>query len=391
MKIGMLVNNLEVSGGYQKLVLRLALNLERVGHQVIIFTPLINKKACYPDLIKNLDIVSLHRDEGSKGPLNSFLLIANKIPSNIDALIIHDELSLIAIGSLNRLPRKIVWMLNNQYPENLGKYGVEIKSVYQQTIGTKQDKLREAKMAYQRIRLIRRGLSRITDFVTYDNFNKDLVAKKLKRAATVVLAGADLEQFIELSHDRDFDRQKNYTFLSVGVVFPHRRYEDFIDAINLLVKQGESVKGIIVGRQDLSKNYSDALKAKISQLKLENNVFMKEYVPEKEMLKLYKNADGFVFINDGFTWGISVFEAVAAGLPSIITNNIGAADLIKHGRTGWVVGAKNPTQVASAMRDIIHSRGKAKIIAMRAKKELTPLVSWDAYTRRMLRVIEENK
>ena len=59
MKIGMVVNNLEVSGGYQKLVLMLSFELRKMGHDVIIYTPVLNTKACYPELIKKENTLSI--------------------------------------------------------------------------------------------------------------------------------------------------------------------------------------------------------------------------------------------------------------------------------------------------------------------------------------------
>jgi len=66
MKIGMLVNNLDTTGGYQKLVLRLTSELTKLGNQVIIYTPSLNKETCYPEIINQLHIVALKNKSQSK-------------------------------------------------------------------------------------------------------------------------------------------------------------------------------------------------------------------------------------------------------------------------------------------------------------------------------------
>lgn len=389
MKIAMIVNNLEVSGGYQKLVIRLTQELGKMGHHVIIYTPKLDKKRCYPSDIKKVNIVTVEKRFLTLTPVKTYKHLVEKIVSDFEAIIIHDELSLIAIALLPEpVPRKIVWMLNNQLPKDIGRYKVEIKNVYRQTIGDISVKIKESKKAFRRVRLMRRGLKRTRLLVTYDNFNKQLIKKNLGRKAEVVYAGADLDSFKELAKERKFQEKKSYHILSVGVIFPHRRYEDLIKATSILLKNGEPVAITIVGRKDLSLNYFKQLEELVKDLGVKKQVTFKDYVSDQEMVALYKDSDVFAFINDGFTWGIAAFEAVAAKLPVIITDNIGAADLIKNGQTGWVVSPKSPAQVAKAIKQIIHSPEKSRRIADRAYVEISDFVSWAAYTDRVIRAME---
>ena len=388
MKIGMLVNNLEVSGGYQKLVIRLSQNLKKLGHSVVIFTPKLNAEKCYPNDIKDLAIVTISKRFADVTPVESYAELSKKIDSSFDSFIIHDELSLIGIGIMAEPPKTVVWMLNNQLPENLGKYMPEVKSVYKQTIGSLSTKIKEIHKAIDRVMLMRKGLRRTSKLVTYDEFNKQLVKKMLGRDAQNIYAGADLEQFKEFAKQRDFKKKPSYTVLSVGVVFPHRRYEDLIRAAALLVKAGvTNTKITIVGRQDLSPDYFAELEDLARQLHVERHVRFINYVTDQEMIRLYRDSDIFAFINDGFTWGISVFEAVAAKLPVIITDNIGAVDLIKDRVHGRLVKPKSPEDVAAAISDIILDRSNAQAYATAAYQDILKIVSWEAYTQRILQAM----
>jgi glycosyltransferase involved in cell wall biosynthesis len=391
MKLAMLVNNLEVSGGYQKLVIRLAQELQKQGHAVIVYTPKVDAANCYPKDIKTIDIVSLDKEQASTTPLEAYSHLVKKVDAEVEAVIIHDELSLLGVALL-KLPAycKVVWMLNNQLPENLKKYKTEIVNVHRQTVGPQKVKLIEARKAAQRVKMLRRGLRRVDVFATYDEFNKNLVNKVLgRKQAVVVSAGADLERFKAYAKTRTFKAKVSYTVLSVGVLFRHRRYEDLITAIGILSQKRQDVKAIIVGRQDLAPEYFQSLEKLSRELGVDQLVELKNYVTDEEMVQLYKNSDAFAFINDGFTWGISVFEAVAAHLPVVITNNIGAADLVKAGQTGWVVNPQSPDEVARVIEHIVDNPAEAQVIAERADTELSAFVSWEAYTKRMLHLIEE--
>src|SRR5437016_7778958 len=111
MKIAMVVNNLEVSGGYQKLVIRLSQQLKKMGHEVTTYTPSLDVKNCYPNDIKTIKTVSLSGSELSGTLVDRYERLVEKVKDNFEVLIIHDELSLIAVASLPY--RQNIWMLNN--------------------------------------------------------------------------------------------------------------------------------------------------------------------------------------------------------------------------------------------------------------------------------------
>lgn len=256
MKIGHLVNNLDVSGGYQKLVIRFTQSLQKLGHEVVIYTPSVDKKKCYPNDIKDLTIVTLDNDEKQLSHIKKYQTMAGKIPADLDALIIHDDISLIALPHLPANPKLIIaWMLNNQLPENLGKYHTALFHLWKHGAGQTKDKLRDMRNKAKEVQLMRKGLKRVHIFATYDKFNQQLVHSKLHKKADFVAAGADLERFKVYAKDRSFKEKKRYELLSVGVVFPHRRYEDIIQAVAQLTKQRVPVHATIVGLQDLSPDY----------------------------------------------------------------------------------------------------------------------------------------
>lgn len=391
MKIGQLVYGLDVSGGFQKLVIRSTQELEKLGHEVTIYTASVDKKKCYPDDIKSLNIISLPKAEFDVPEIERYKNLANRIPRDLDVIIVHDDLCLMSLAYLPKNKTTVAWMLNNQLPETIGQYVAETKHTWKHAPGDKKQRLRTTRATFERVRLQRKGLKRVGIFATYDRFNQNLVHKQLKHKADFVAAGADLDRFTAFSKKRDFSKKKRYELLSVGVVFPHRRYEDVIEAVNELNRQKLPVHATIVGLQDLSPDYFKQLDALVKKLGLQKTISFKDYVTDKEMTELYKNSDAFLFVNDGFTWGISVFEAVAAGLPVIITNNIGAADLIEKNKTGWVVNPRAPSEIAQAVKAITTERDKAKEVALRAAKELTAFVSWKAYTERMLDLINKER
>lgn len=401
MKIGMLVNNLSVSGGYQKLVLRLSEQLLLKGYEVVIYTLDLNKKKCYPDLIDKFNIVCPVQKKNDKGGEllsrlnNRFLrypypykIMTKSFDPNIDVFIIHDDISLRIISFFKRTKncQKIIWMLNNQLPEDISSL-IKKSTKYFIAISSFKELLYRI-ATYPSLLLdyffIKKGLKLIDKFAVYDIYNQRLVKKLFKQDAALVYAGADLERFKEVALSRTYDAKKQYNLLSVGVLFPHRRYEDFLTAVSILKKNGRMVTATIVGAHTFAPEYYKFLVKLAEKLQITDFIIFKEFVSDNELYELYNKSDAFIFVNDGFTWGISVFEAIAAGLPTIITNNIGAADIIKHRHYGWVVEPRRPDQIAASVEEIISNQLLTVKICKQASRDITNLVSWSSYADRII-------
>jgi hypothetical protein len=52
MKIGIVVWNLDVSGGTEKQALELAVHLQKAGHDIEVYTSFYDKRKCFPDLVR---------------------------------------------------------------------------------------------------------------------------------------------------------------------------------------------------------------------------------------------------------------------------------------------------------------------------------------------------
>ena len=73
-----------------------------------------------------------------------------------------------------------------------------------------------------------------------------------------------------------------------------------------------------------------------------NNVTFSGYVKYPELPKFYGICDLFVHTSNNEPWGVSVQEAMAAGLPVITSEYVGASiDLIKKGENGFIYNSGN--------------------------------------------------
>ncbi len=83
-------------------------------------------------------------------------------------------------------------------------------------------------------------------------------------------------------------------------------------------------------------------------------------------------------ISDGF--GLVVPEAMAAGLPVIVTENVGAADCVREGVDGFVVPVADPEALAARIRELHADRDKLAAMG-RAARERAAEFSMEVFAR----------
>ncbi|MCU1625043.1 MAG: hypothetical protein JWL79_3888 [Frankiales bacterium] len=79
-------------------------------------------------------------------------------------------------------------------------------------------------------------------------------------------------------------------------------------------------------------------------------------VPRSQVLEVFEQADILVFptLSDGF--GAAATEALSRGVPVIISDQAGAADLIVHGENGLVIPAADAGAIAEALQWCLDNR-----------------------------------
>lgn len=122
----------------------------------------------------------------------------------------------------------------------------------------------------------------------------------------------DLQRFGNGIKQKDYDKP---LILSVGRLTPQKNPDLIINAIKDL-----DIYLMMIGDGELY----NSLKKLVTELNIENKVIFKKSVPNKEIQNFYKTADIFILCYEPDVEGvpIPVLEAMAAGLPVIITKPI---------------------------------------------------------------------
>ncbi len=134
-------------------------------------------------------------------------------------------------------------------------------------------------------------------------------------------------------------------FLYVGKLESKKRIFDLLAATAILARESASFHVLVVGSGDLMAQ----AQAQIAQEHLP--VTFAGFMNQSEIARAYAAADCLVLPSDfGETWGLVVNEAMACGLPAIVSDRVGCAqDLVTPGETGYVFPFGDVKALATCM------------------------------------------
>jgi glycosyltransferase involved in cell wall biosynthesis len=110
--------------------------------------------------------------------------------------------------------------------------------------------------------------------------------------------------------------------------------------------------------------------------------------PQAELPLVYRAAHVLVLpsIQDGY--GLVVPQAMACGVPCIVSENTGGADLVDHGRSGFVVPIRDPEAIAAHLETLHRDRELLRALGRAARARVEEGHSWADYGRRAVGLID---
>ena len=109
-------------------------------------------------------------------------------------------------------------------------------------------------------------------------------------------------------------------------------------------------------------------------------------VPQAELRHIYCRADCLVLPSRHDSFGMVVAEAMACGLPAIVSGMVGARDMIEDGANGWVLPLGDAAALAERMTWCVQNRDA--VAAMRPKaRAAAERQSWEAYRLRLANLL----
>jgi len=269
-------------------------------------------------------------------------------------------------------PRKkpCVWMLNE--PPNLWskpEAGFFLKSL---------NKLRS--------RLDREIVRNSVDIICVaDEFNEYRAKIRYKKAPKIIYYGVNHDFFSKGKAERarkKFNLKDKFVVVQSGMLTEQKNQLGSIETINKIKEKIPNVLLVLAGTEDIE--YRKKLGDYMKKNKLEKYVLFTGNLTREELRDLYKAADlGLFPVGKQGGW-LAPFELLCSGNPIIVSEEMGAASVIKKNKLGIV--AKN---YADSILEVYNNKDKHKKEAEKASLFVKKNLSWEIFADKMIKAYKE--
>lgn len=209
---------------------------------------------------------------------------------------------------------------------------------------------------------IEKLMAKWTDMIITINEEDYAAAKKFKPRNhqgifRVSGVGIDLKKFYPIDEESKVKARARFGYnpsdfiLIYAAELNANKHQDLIiEALHLLKNKIPHLKLLLAGEGPLKPYYESM----VESMGLQENVHFLNYRPDvPELLKI---ADVAVSASRREGLPVNIMEAMATGLPLIVTDCRGNRDLVRHGENGFVVGLNDVAGFANAIETLYLSK-----------------------------------
>ena len=219
---------------------------------------------------------------------------------------------------------------------------------------------------------IENWLSKHTDcLITINKEDYEIARKKFKAKSIEFVkgVGVDLQKFVPQTSEKKKELRKGYGFnehdfiLIYAAELNYNKHQDLlIKAINVVRNRIPRIKLLLAGRGSYFNQYQQLVK----KLHLEENILF--LGQRDDIAGLMQIADLAVSSSRREGLPVNVMEAMAVGLPLVVTACRGNQDLVEDGVNGYVVGIDDLQAFAEAIEKLYDSEEIRKSFGEKSKK-----------------------
>ena len=216
------------------------------------------------------------------------------------------------------------------------------------------------------------------------------IQKAYVRRATVIEHGVD---FVRATNDEVAALRARYgldgrrVVVTVNHLHPRKRVDLFLRAVEVVTRSVPGVTALVVG------GGPEEVPLKV----LANDLGMKEgrdviftgAVPEAELPAHYAMGDVYVHTGKEESFGLSVIEALAAGLPVVSVNEGGPCDTVQDGISGYLV-EPSPVALGSAIEKLLADPERSRKMGAAGANYVDTHFKWQRGADTLLRLLDSS-
>jgi len=167
--------------------------------------------------------------------------------------------------------------------------------------------------------------------------------------------------------------EKTFIFLFMGRIAPKKRLDLALVAFSNLPREiQEASKLVICGSGD--EDYVSAIKMTAEKLHITNRVEFRGWVVAGEKSEILWNSDCFLLTSEDENFAIAAGEALAHGLPCILSTKVALSNLIGEYKAGKVFSNLEASEISKAMIEIF----KSDVFDLKSRaRNASAEINWD--------------
>jgi glycosyltransferase involved in cell wall biosynthesis len=170
---------------------------------------------------------------------------------------------------------------------------------------------------------------------------------------------------------------QSYHFLCVSRLVAKKNHQGLLEAYGGYQRQGGRWGLRLVGSGPLQQ----AIKSCIARLPDPSKVELRPFCQLEDLSRLYGQASAFILASTTDQWGLVVNEAMAAGLPCLVSRACGCAvELVDHSVTGWCFDPAMPERLTALMHDVEQQNLQDRVSMVAAARERLDSFSLETFS-----------
>jgi glycosyltransferase involved in cell wall biosynthesis len=132
----------------------------------------------------------------------------------------------------------------------------------------------------------------------------------------------------------------------------------------------------VAGSSVWDRGYAKAIRRKIHDAQLDDQISFLSEVPDPDLEHLFKQSHLLVVPSSFEGFGIVYLEGMGFGLPAIASQAGGTAEVVTHGVNGYLVAPGDVDTLGSHIRELAENRERLLEMSLAARRAFLKHPSW---------------
>lgn len=209
--------------------------------------------------------------------------------------------------------------------------------------------------------------SKVSLLITNSDFTTQMIVSKYGIPEVKIrrcYKSIDTKFWKSINPTKERNRNGIKKILFVGTNMQRKGLPTLISAAPTILTKYPGTKFIVVGEDPAI----STMKVLSMNLGVLNNFIFLGWQSQDDLLDIYADADIFVMPSLTEAFGVTLLEALAAGVPVITTKTGGIPEIIHDGENGLLIAPDNPEELIQAVDKIFYNRSLANTFIINGRE-----------------------